>query len=402
MGLSPQQIEARRTGMTATDIAAVVGVHPHRTAVDVFLDKTGVTEPSEGNDRTKWGELLEPVIRADFAERHGARVEVSGTLAHPKERWMLATPDGLVYYGDAARPDDGLEIKCHTFYLRHEYGTPLTDEVPHHELIQCTWGMAVTSIQRWWLVPFIDGQPTDYLINRDGELVEMLTDAARRFLVDHVRAGVPPEPDGSDRYTDWLRDHWKKNRDDLEVVDGDEAMLAQLETLRLTRHQIASLEHNETLIVQALKRRIGDGAGLTWTGPDGKPRKLTWKRNKPTEARAVTNWAAVVAEARTTAQLAASATKPITDHAARVFAAVLADGKDKHIGAPGAPVAERLRISALAAALATLDEAVVALAKIDGSTHVTIIPEEPGNRPFNCPKTADWKTKSKTKEHDNG
>lgn len=289
--LSPTQLAERATGITATDIAAIVGVHPYKSAVDVWSEKMGHAKPFEGNDRTKWGVLLEPVLRSDYEERKGVRVEVRGTLEHDDWPWMKATPDGLVYEGADVHPDRGLEIKCHTIHLAYLYGAPGSDEVPDYELCQVGWNMAVTELQRWDLVAFIDGQPIDYTIERDQELIETLYERAQKFRTDYVLTGEPPPPDGTAAYTAWLNSKHKADNAlaALVRVEGEVETMRNVERLRGLRDEIAALEAQEGIVVQALKARIGDNAGIEW--PNGKPAptkgkskgippcdRITWKR----------------------------------------------------------------------------------------------------------------------------
>src|ERR1044072_7957782 len=96
--LSRDQLEQRSLARADTAISAILGQNPYRSALDVVLEKKGKAPPFNGNDRTKWGTLLEPVIRRDYEERHGCRVEVPGTISHPRHQWWLASPDGLVYF----------------------------------------------------------------------------------------------------------------------------------------------------------------------------------------------------------------------------------------------------------------------------------------------------------------
>lgn len=315
--LSPEQLAERAQGITATDVAAIVGVHPYRSAVDVWSDKLGLSAPFIGNDRTKWGNILEPVIRADYEERKGVRVETRGTLSHDDWSWMKATPDGLVYVGNETEPDRGLEIKCHTIHLQHLYGAPGSDEVPQHELCQVTWNIAVTELQRWDLVAFIDGQPIDYAIDRDQELIDMLFERAERFRRDYVATKTPPPPDGSDAYTAWLSA--RHNSDNalaqLVAIDGDTEAMRDVERLRTLRDEIAALEAAEGLVVQSIKARIGDAAGIAW--PNGKPApskgkfagqkpvdKITWKKSKDGVG---SDYRTALDTLRTRAQLVASA-----------------------------------------------------------------------------------------------
>lgn len=315
--LSPEQLAERATGITATDVAAIVGVHPYRSAVDVWSDKHGTSAPFIGNDRTKWGNLLEPVLRADYEERKGVRVEVHGTHSHDDWPWMKATPDGLVYEGASSEPDRGLEIKCHTIHLAYLYGAPGSDEIPEYELCQVSWNMAVTELQRWDLVAFIDGQPIDYVIDRDQDLIDTLYQRAERFRIDHVLKGEPPPPDGSEAYTKWLHALHKSDNAlaALVRIDGEPETMRDVERLRGLRDEIAALETREGLVVQSLKARIGDNAGIEW--PNGKPApkkgknagippcdRITWRKAADGK---YTAYQATFEALRTRAQLVATA-----------------------------------------------------------------------------------------------
>lgn len=289
--LSPEQLAQRLEGITATDISAIVGVHPYRSAVDVWQEKRGLAPPFEGNERTKWGNLLEPVIRSDYEERHGVRVEVHGTIAHPHMPWMMATPDGLVYRGHESEPSGGLEIKCHTVYLSHLYGDPGTDEVPPYELCQCAWSLGVTGLKRWDLVPFVDGMTSDYVIDRDDELISTLIERAERFRIDNVLAGNPPPPDGSESYSKWLAATHKADNAEaalIPIADNLE-MLKIVSRLRELRDEIAELEGEEGIHVQSIKAVIGNHAGIEFPSGKAAPTKgknkgiapmdkITWKR----------------------------------------------------------------------------------------------------------------------------
>lgn len=376
MSLSPNQIAKRLEGMTATDVAAIVGCHPHRGPINVYLEKVGQAPPFIGNKRTKWGEILEPAIRNDYEERHNVTVEVHGTHAHPRHEWWMATPDGLVYPRGSRMPVAGLEIKVHghaeIWAGNIEYGQPGTDEVPPHELIQCEWGMGATELDRWDLVTFIDGVPEDYRIHRDDELIRMLEERAERFLVDNVRARVPPEPDGSKAWDDWLKRRWEKNTAELVSVDLDPATMQMIYGLRDLRVEAFDLEAKTDRLIQEIKTLIGDRAGFTWREPGRrKPSKLTWKRSKDS---ARTDNKGTVEALRTTAALFVSARGADVD---RVIAAI--------------PHEEAV----------VLNDAMTALRAI-AAMPTKMIPM-PGARPFNVPRH--WpKTKAKEDEeanHDN-
>lgn len=383
MGLSPAQLAQRLEGITATDVSAIVGVNPHRSRIQVWQQKRGEAPPWVDTDRSRWGELLEPVVRADYGQRHELRVEVPGTLAHPDRPWMMSTPDGIAYRLAAPTPERGLEIKCHTWRVAHLYGRPGTDEIPLWEVCQCAWNQAVTGLARWDLVAFIDGQPTDYVIDRDDELIAGLIEQCERFLVDNVRGGAVPEPDGTEQFTDWLTTRWKANPGALIELRAEDYAHVQIARAKEIRALAADLEKEHEAIIQALKLKIGEHEGLTWSNDRGKPEKITWKRNKPSRR---TDYATLAGDARADARLAMSAVAETIDRA-RVCLASL--GHDQ-IGSSSRATITAQEVGELIHRLAT------SLVGIIERTDAKYTNEQPGNRPFCFPKT--WKAPASAKE----
>lgn len=291
MTLSPDQIARRKQGITATDVAPIVGLDPWRSAIDVWLDKTGRKPAFVGNEATHWGNLLEPTIRDDYAQRRRVRVEVPGTLEHPCVSWALATPDGICYAHGASAPSNGLEIKTHTSRVADLYGEQGTDEVPRHELIQCMWNMYVSGLDSWDLIAFIDNRPRDYRIRRDDHLIELLADESERFLINHVQRDVAPEPDGSAGYDKYLALRWPRSNGDILSVNDDKVALSALAQLRLARERMATCEREVDALVQQIKLVIGQHDGVQWI-ESGKQRKLTYKSCETHR----TDWAGAFAE----------------------------------------------------------------------------------------------------------
>lgn len=303
--LSAAQLASRREGITGTDIAAIIGVSPYRSAIDVWLDKTGQAPPFVGNVATQWGNALEPLLRADYEQRHRMRVEVPGTLTHPTKSWWKGSPDGICYASGDTTPQRGIELKVHNdralWWLG--YGDPGTDEVPPHELTQALWYMPLIGVERMDLVCF-NGAPIEYVIERDDELLAMLEERAERFLVDNVRAGVPPEPDGSKSYDAWIASRFKARNAAASMLDvtADVTVRTAIDRLREVRGFLTTYEAEESKLEQALKLVIGDHAGITFPG-DRKAAQITYKQAKDSPS---ADYEAIAAEIRTTLGLVAS------------------------------------------------------------------------------------------------
>lgn len=382
MTLSPDQLARRLEGITATDVAAIIGANPYRSAIDVWREKRGEAQPFAGNKRTRWGDLVEPVIRRDYEERSGLRIDVPGTLGHPDARWQMCTPDGIGY--DGAVPVRGLEIKDHTFRVAHLYGDPGTDEVPPWELVQCVWSMGVTGLSRWDLVAYIDNQPEDYIIDRDDELIEMLRERAERFLIDNVRGGAVPDPDGSESFDAWLKARHKANTDVLIDIGDDNDTFTLIERAKKVRAMGADLDDEHALIIQKLKLKIGENAGLTWKNGKGRPEKVTWKRSKATRK---IDFAGIANDVRADARLALSAKRGEIE---RALICLKSAGDHAPIGCSARAAITAGEISQLVSVLqTTLDE-------INARTDAAYTIEIDGKRPFNFPKS--WRAPREPKE----
>jgi predicted phage-related endonuclease len=310
MTLTEEQLEFRRTGITATDITKIVGLSKYGGPIDVLLDKRGTPSPFVETDRVRWGNILEGPIRDDYAQRFGCHVmtgDAIGTLRHESEDWILATPDGIAgppfWWKNKQGATHGWEGKTHTGWLSHLYGEPGTDDVPSWELVQCQWNLIVArskpwgrNMTRWDLTAFMDGVPQDYVIHHDQELADTLIEAGRVFWFDHVIGGKELEPDGSDSFSEHLGRKFPKNTE--EMLEATDELLEYANGLRLVRAHIKEQEATEAKFVQLLKAAIGENSGLQWKeaaeDKDGKlkeyVRKLTWRRSKDTTK---TDWKAL-------------------------------------------------------------------------------------------------------------
>lgn len=288
--LTADQLALRRQGITATDVAALSGVHPYRAPINVYIEKTGDAPAFVENERVRWGNLLEPLIRQDYARRHRVDVVEPGTLQHAQHDWAMATPDGVALL--AALPVRGLEIKTHGVRVAEQYGEPGTDQVPGYVLVQCAWNLYVSGLDRWDVVGFWDNQPHDFQISRDEELIGQLVEVAERFRRDHLVPRRPPVADGSRSFADYLSRRHPQQTADLLSIDDQPEVRRLIDELRVHRELAASSEHIVAVEEQRVKAIIGDHEGITWT-EGGKMHKITWKASKD---RATTDVRAVIAD----------------------------------------------------------------------------------------------------------
>src|SRR3990170_2902625 len=162
LGLSERQKATRLTGIGASEIAAVAGLHPTIRPIDIYAQKVGEAEPFEGNQFTEWGHRIEGVVAEAWRERHPEHsIFTPGTLRHRDERFpfALASPDRVVVpLGRRAREvwQGLLEIKNVSIYRADDFGEG-GDEIPEHMLLQVQWQLEITDLEEATLVPLIGG-----------------------------------------------------------------------------------------------------------------------------------------------------------------------------------------------------------------------------------------------------
>lgn len=156
-------------GVGASIAAAAIGVGDYGGPVDAWLVCTGRKAPFAGNEKTRWGEALEPVIRAHYVEKNRATVYVPPTsLFHEELPFVRATPDGIVLDVAGKWSYVGPQVKNVGARM-----APLWDDgaTPPDYFIQGVVEMAVTKLPRIDFAVLIGGQEfREVTIWRDAEL----------------------------------------------------------------------------------------------------------------------------------------------------------------------------------------------------------------------------------------
>ncbi|MFF2475135.1 YqaJ viral recombinase family protein [Streptomyces sp. NPDC058066] len=198
--------EEARTGLTitATEIAAVVGLSPWQSRFSLWHKKSGLAVPPfEMTPAVEWGNRLEDAVADKWQDEHpGFLAAPAGTWRHRDRNWQRATPDRLIYRQAATEfeaPDQAeelLEVKTSPF--GDDWGPAGCDEVPLHYRCQVLWQMDTLGLRRTHFAVLIGGY--DYrecTVDYDEAEAQILRDAADRFL-DDVRNGNRPPIDGAD------------------------------------------------------------------------------------------------------------------------------------------------------------------------------------------------------------
>lgn len=264
--------EVSRVGIGGSEAAAALGIHPYRSRMDLWLEKTGRKPPFEGSERTEWGLDAELAIREWYVRTTNMPVwRPRESMFSSNFPWMRSSPDGIVLRSNNATLDGeavdrsewkrGFEAKTADWTVAHRWGDPLADaEVPAEYLIQCMVGMIVTGLETWDLVPTIGGRPpVIYTIERDEELCDSIVDGCREFL-DLVESDTPPEIDGSQAWTEYLAEKHPWSREDFVTASEETEGVARLLLALSDQHK--ELEEKIDTAKNLIRSVIGESSGL--------------------------------------------------------------------------------------------------------------------------------------------
>lgn len=237
----------RQSYLGASDMAAILGVDQYRTALDVFNERLGLTEPFDGNKQTERGLKLENVAAQEYAEATGRKVHRRRTeLVHPKYDFIRGHIDRRVV-GDK-RP---VEIKCPSrgmFYKIKREGLPMAWIVQMQTYLMLDGSpvgdFAPFCADAWEILPFeVPAQP---------EVFERIEHAAVIFWTEHVLKNTPPDPVEADKPAI----EFQKVAGEVQSVD-DPAFLEAAELLR----EAKQLELDGKQLYDIAKERIVQAVG---------------------------------------------------------------------------------------------------------------------------------------------
>ena len=181
----------RTQSIGGSDVAAVLGLHPWKSPVDVYLEKTARVVDDEESEPAYWGKRLEGLVADEWAQRTGHAVRrVNRTLRHRDHSLLTAHIDRKVLRHSAL-----LECKTAGAFVADGWGPSGTDEVPDYYLTQVLHYLEVTGY-RWAAVgALIGGQEfRTYTIGADRDLQQRMVDECLRWWEVHVENDVPPAP----------------------------------------------------------------------------------------------------------------------------------------------------------------------------------------------------------------
>jgi putative phage-type endonuclease len=271
--LTQDQRRYRRRGIGGSDVAAICGLSPFRRPIDVYLEKIAEGEPPTDSptDSQRFGALLEPIVADEYQRRHDDKTVVGpfDTVEHPTRSWHLFSLDRVVlepgafepYHRGAPPPprelvDRILEIKTAGLGTFRGFGDDGSDELPEHILCQVAWYMSGLDVNRCDVAALLNTSDyREFHVERDRELEAYLLEQAEAFWFK-VQAKSPPEPDGSDAFTKYVKGRARKTTGLVAKSNPEVEQLAL--RLRAARAARKALDLEESRLTQKLMLAIGD------------------------------------------------------------------------------------------------------------------------------------------------
>jgi putative phage-type endonuclease len=182
-------LERRRRGIGASEIAAVMGLSPFATPLDVYASKLGLTPDQPETMPMRIGTALEPTLKRLYEEETGhavpwTQVEMESAY-HP---FLIATLDGV-------RDDNRvIEFKSAGSGRARELGEDGSDELPDHWILQGHHQLMVHDSDTMDFAVLTGGRSLDFRIftvRRDERVCAAILEAARAFW-DMVLSRNPP------------------------------------------------------------------------------------------------------------------------------------------------------------------------------------------------------------------
>lgn len=251
----------RREFLGASEVAAVCGLDPFKTALDVWASKKGIIQ-SEESEAAGLGHLLEPVILQWYANTRGVRLQRPGTM-FGAEPWMAASLDAI------AADRRNVQAKAVGRYMAQHWDNGAPDYVQ----AQTQWEMMVSGLAVTDVAALICSTEFRIIeVAADPSIQSYELEICSRFWRDNIIGDRMPELDASETARAILLALNPQRGAMVEATAADLEMVARhLELDGL----IDGLTSERETLRNKLRQRIGTNQGLEW--PAG---RVTWKTNK--------------------------------------------------------------------------------------------------------------------------
>lgn len=224
-GGTPEWLEWRRSGIGASDIAAICGVCPYKTALDIYNDKKGLSKDRR-NSSMQRGIDFEDEARKVFERMHPNHCWTPMNVEHGDVLAYKASLDGYNIYSQTI-----LEIKIPN---RKVLDMARFGQLPIHYLYQVQWQLYVTGCPKCFYFCYNPDTLESYTVEvfPDDSIIDILIEKADKFLAN-LASNTPPAEKPSkkkacDNAASLLKEMLKCKEEEKTATERYKSLLAEL------------------------------------------------------------------------------------------------------------------------------------------------------------------------------
>ncbi|MBK3524872.1 YqaJ viral recombinase family protein [Streptomyces sp. MBT70] len=168
-------LQARRSGIGSSDIAAILGISRYGNALSVYHDKTGgLPLETDDSEPALWGRLNEETVAREWARRNRSVVRRVGLVANVDRPWQMCTLDRRVLECPLAdgREKCAVEIKCRDKMKAGQFRKGVADDV----LVQTLWQADTCGYDHMHAAVLIGGNDYRQFVIRVADHAQLVAD----------------------------------------------------------------------------------------------------------------------------------------------------------------------------------------------------------------------------------
>lgn len=250
-------LAVRKQDVTASEVAALFGAHPYKSALQVYADKTGQGVEIGDNAAMRRGRILEPAVAEAWFEERGERLEKCTDYMRCTARRIGATPDYV-------RPNgEPVEMKT----VAPEKWAEWDEAPPLAYQLQALVQAMLMDAPRAWIAVLVDNRAKDFRVfevPRHPSAEARIENAVAAFW----RAVAADEMPAADYAKDGAAIAAMFPKDNGETLDltGDNRLPEVLQRRADLKASVSAAEAEIETIDAELKAKIGAASEATLPG----------------------------------------------------------------------------------------------------------------------------------------
>lgn len=266
----------REVNIGASDVGALFGLSPHKTALQLWAERSGRLPPDTSDSMAmRRGRILEPAVAAALREAHPEwAIRPANIYFELTGSRLGATPDfyawtSMAEYEAGATPT---LIQAKTV-LAEVYEEEWTPAPPAHYLMQCQAEMLASGLQACILAALVlDGREypiREYAFTADEEIQASIEKAARRFwdcVATGVEPAMKPAQDGAT-----FGALYPSSDETIQSLHGDGVFVALCEQYEAAQKAVKKAEEAKEEAATRIKERLRNHLGA-----DARDYRVRW------------------------------------------------------------------------------------------------------------------------------